>query len=41
MKELDKNVGNSLVSFYEQYLINNMEMMKIKKYIQDLGEIYN
>ena len=39
MKELDKNVGNSLVSFYEQYLINKYgNDEKIKKYIQDLGE---
>ena len=37
LKELDKNVGKSLVSFYEQYLINKYgNDEKIKKYIDDL-----
>ena len=37
LKELDKTVGKSLVSFYEQYLINKYgNDEKIKKYIDDL-----
>ena len=35
--ELDKNVGRSLVGFYEQYLLNNYgKSEKVKKYINDL-----
>ena len=37
LKELDKTVGKSLVSFYEKYLINKYgNDEKIKKYIDDL-----
>lgn len=37
LKDLDKTVGKSLVSFYEQYLINKYgNDEKIKKYIDDL-----
>ena len=39
IKDLDKSVGQSLVNFYEQYLINKYgKNEKIKRYINDLGE---
>lgn len=38
MKDLDKNVGKSLVGFYEQYLFNKYACdKKVKRYIENLG----
>lgn len=38
MKDLDKNVGKSLVGFYEQYLFNKYGCdKKVKNYIKNLG----